>query len=64
HRFAVTENWIRADFFISSTNMNCDKVLQGNIIGKVERLGATLAVIKDRRDLVGDQRIPKPAPNN
>lgn len=63
-RFAVTENWIRADFFISSTNMNCDKVLQGNIIGKVERLGATLAVIKDRRDLVGEQRIPKPAPPN
>ncbi|MDI1309469.1 MAG: hypothetical protein PSV17_08560 [Methylotenera sp.] len=64
HRFKITENWVKADFFISSTNMNCDKVLQGKIVGKVERLGATLAVIKDRRALRGKDRRPTPAPKN
>jgi len=64
HRFAVTEDWTSADFFISSTNMNCDKVLDGQLIASIDRLGATLAVVKDRRELVGDARIPKPAPKN
>lgn len=64
HRFKITENWVKADFFISSTNMNCDKVMQGLIVGKVERLGATLAVVKDRRALRGEDRRPKPAPKN
>ncbi|CAG0965638.1 hypothetical protein MTYP_00975 [Methylophilaceae bacterium] len=63
HDFQITSDWISADFFISSTNMNCDKVLQGKIIGKVERLGVVLAVIKDRRDLLAHQRRPHPAPN-
>lgn len=62
HRFQVTTDWISADFFISSTNMNCDKVLKGKIIGKVERLGATLAVVKDRRELLHHERMPTPAP--
>ncbi len=61
-RFNITENWVRADFFISSTHMNCDKVLKGNIIGTVERLGAPLAVVKDRRDLLGEDRRPHAAP--
>ncbi|MFZ9642565.1 MAG: glycosyltransferase family 39 protein [Candidatus Methylopumilus sp.] len=63
-RFNVTENWIRADFFISSTHMNCDKVLNGNIIGTVARLGAPLAVVKDRRNLTGEDRLPHAAPQN
>lgn len=62
--FEITENWTKADFFISSTNMNCDQVLQGKMIGQVERLGATLAVVKDRRNLVGEERRPKAAPRN
>ncbi len=62
HRFQITSDWMRADFFISSTNMNCDKVLQGRIIGTVERMGATLAVIKDRRNLLPHMRKPRPAP--
>jgi hypothetical protein len=44
--------------------MNCDQVLQGEIVGKVERLGATLAVVKDRRKLIGEDRRPKAAPTN
>lgn len=63
-RFNITENWVTADFFISSTNMNCDKVLQGELIGVVERLGAPLAVVKDRRALTGDARIPRAAPRD
>lgn len=62
-RFQITSDWVNADFFISSTNMNCDKVMQGRIIGTVNRLGATLAVIKDRRDLLQHERMPHPAPN-
>ena len=63
-RFKVTENWVRADFFISSTHMNCDKVLKGNIIGTVERLDAPLAVVKDRRYLTGEDRRPHAPPRN
>jgi hypothetical protein len=63
-RFNITENWVRADFFISSTHMNCDKVLKGNIIGTVERLGAPLAIVKDRRDLTGEDRRPHAAPQD
>ena len=44
--------------------MNCDKVLKGNIIGTVERLGAPLAVVKDRRDLLGEDRRPHAAPRD
>ncbi|OAM53051.1 hypothetical protein A7981_06415 [Methylovorus sp. MM2] len=62
HRFEVTTDWKSADFFISSTNMNCDKVLQGKIIGTVERMGETLAVIKDRRALPPHLRMPRRAP--
>ncbi len=63
-RFKVTKNWPAADFYISTTNMNCDEVLQGEVIGKIERLDATLAVIKDRRKLTGAARLAHPAPQN
>lgn len=62
-RFQITSDWMSADFFISSTNMNCDKVMKGRIIGTVDRLGVTLAVIKDRRGLLQHERMPHPAPN-
>lgn len=57
-RFKVTKDWVAADFYISTTSMHCDKVLQGTVIGIIERLGATLAVVKDRRKLTGLQRRP------
>jgi hypothetical protein len=59
--FKVTTDWVAADFFISSNNMDCDDVLKGQVIGTIERLGATLATIKDRRQLVGKARLPRPA---
>ena len=34
-RFTVTEDWVVADFFISSTIMHCDKVLQGKVIASI-----------------------------
>lgn len=61
-RFEVTKDWVAADFYMSSTNMNCDQVLQGEVVGKVERLGTILAVVKDRRHLVGEARNATPAP--
>ncbi len=61
-RFKVTKDWVAADFYISSTNMHCDKVLKGKIIGTIQRMGAVLAVIKDRRELTGPDRIPHAAP--
>ncbi|HEU4707680.1 MAG TPA: glycosyltransferase family 39 protein [Methylophilaceae bacterium] len=60
HRFQITSDWLNADFFISSTQMGCDTVLQGRVIGTVQRLGAVLAVIKDRRTLLAHQRMPRP----
>ena len=31
--------------------MNCDRDLDGKVIGKVERLGVAIAYVKDRRVL-------------
>jgi len=61
-RFEVTKDWVAADFYMSSTNMNCDQVLQGEVIAEVKRLGTLLAVVKDRRELVGEARDATPAP--
>jgi hypothetical protein len=63
-RFQVTEDWVLADFFMSSTNMNCDQVLKGKMVGTVERLGAKLAVVKDRRELQGEDRRPHAPPRD
>lgn len=62
-RFEVTKNWDAADFYMSSTNMHCDQVLQGKVIGEIKRLGTILAVVKDRRMLEGEARYATPAPN-
>ncbi|HEX7881278.1 MAG TPA: glycosyltransferase family 39 protein [Afipia sp.] len=42
-------DWRFADFYIAPTHMNCDRILAGKVIGKIERLGVTIGVIKDRR---------------
>ncbi|MBI1904971.1 MAG: glycosyltransferase family 39 protein [Rhodocyclales bacterium] len=52
----VTRNWNKADFFLSATQMNCHKALQGRIIGEIARDGTPLAVVRDRRDLTGTDR--------
>ncbi|MGH6768896.1 MAG: ArnT family glycosyltransferase [Xanthobacteraceae bacterium] len=48
-RLEMTETWDTAEFFISPTHMNCDRVLKGDVVVTVERLGVVLAVVKDRR---------------
>ena len=39
----------QSDFFIAPTQMNCDRDLDGKVIGTVERLGVVIAYIKDLR---------------
>lgn len=58
-KLVVTRDWWIADFFLSPTHMDCDTAVKGRIIGKVEREGVVLAVIKDRRMLVGEERRPR-----
>lgn len=56
---AVTLDWRAADFFLSPTHMDCDGALKGRVIGSVERDGEVLAVVLDRRMLVGEARRPR-----
>jgi hypothetical protein len=44
--------WDESEFFIAPTQMNCDKDLDGEVIGTVERLGVPIAYVKDRRAIV------------
>lgn len=62
-RFSVTRKWEEADFFLSTTNMHCHEVMKGQLIGGVQRQGMWLAVIKDRRQLQGSDRLATPAKN-
>lgn len=57
-RYQVTKDWARADFFISTTHQDCDSVLQGEVIARVERMGVPITVVKDRRGLAPEQRQP------
>jgi hypothetical protein len=51
-RFDFKPEWNESEFFIAPTQLNCDRDLDGKIIGTVERLGVPIAYIKDRRALV------------
>ena len=51
-RLVWVEEWEHADFFISSTQMNCDKRMNGETIATIERLGVPIGVVKDRRAIV------------
>ena len=57
--FEVSKDWTRADFFLSATHMDCDSAMKGKVIATVKRAGTILAVVKDRRDLIGADRIPR-----
>lgn len=45
------QEWEDSDFFIAPTQLNCDRYVDGKIIGTVERLGVAIAYIKDLRPL-------------
>src|SRR6516165_7798103 len=44
--------WNESEFFIAPTHMNCDRDLDGEIVGVVERFGVPIAYVKDRRTIV------------
>jgi hypothetical protein len=46
------DEWEEADFFISSTQMDCDRRMAGDTIANIERFGVTIGVVKDRRAIV------------
>ena len=50
-RWDFMPEWNQSEFFIAPTHMNCDSDLDGKVIGTVERLGVTIAYVKDRRAL-------------
>jgi hypothetical protein len=47
----------QAEFFIAFTKDNCDKSLPGRPVYRVERMGALLSVVLDRRDILAEQRL-------
>ena len=49
----------RADFFIAFTKDNCDRALPGRPIYRVERMGALLSVVLDRREIIAEERVVK-----
>lgn len=55
----ATRDWWGADFYLSPTHMGCEQALQGRVVAQVERAGRVLAVVKDRRALVGEDRRPR-----
>ena len=51
-RWDFKPQWNQSEFFIAPTHMNCDRDLDGKVIGTVERLGVAIAYVKDRRALI------------
>jgi hypothetical protein len=57
--FRFTRQRETADFFIAFTKDNCNRALPGKEIYRVERMGALLSVVLDRRDIVAEERVAK-----
>ena len=51
--FRYTRQRTQADFFIAFTKDNCDRALTGRPVYRVERMGALLSVVLDRRGKLG-----------
>ncbi len=61
--FTFSEDREHADFFIAFTKDDCNKSLPGTEIFRVERMGALLSVVLDRRDIVAaEARVKRPPP--
>lgn len=52
-------DWRYADFYIAPTHMNCDRNLEGKVIAKIERMGVTIGVVKDRRAIRTQGKPPE-----
>jgi hypothetical protein len=57
--FRFTRQRAQADFFIAFTKDNCDRSLPGRPIYRVERMGALLSIVLDRRDVLARQSIAR-----
>jgi hypothetical protein len=57
--FRFVRDRSKAEFFIAFTKDNCDRSLPGRPIYRVERMGALLSLVLDRRDLVAERHIIK-----
>jgi len=57
--FRLLHRQDKAEFFIAFTKDNCDRSLPGRPVYRVERMGALLSVVLDRREIVADQRMSR-----
>jgi hypothetical protein len=57
--FRFTRQRTQADFFIAFTKDDCDRSLPGRPVYRVERMGALLSVVIDRRAMLTEQRTAK-----
>jgi hypothetical protein len=51
----------RADFFVAFTKDNCDRSLPGRPIYRVDRMGALLSLVLDRREIAAEHRHARQA---
>ncbi len=56
--FIPSDDRAHADFFIAFTKDDCHKSLPGEVVYRVERMGALLSVVLDRREIVAAQGRP------
>lgn len=59
--FRFVRDRAQADFFVAFTKDNCERSLPGRPIYRVERMGALLSLVLDRRELVAERRAAKHA---
>ena len=59
--FRFTRQLANVDFFIAFTKDNCDRLLPGRSVYRVQRMGALLSVVLDRRDLLAKRGGTKQA---
>jgi hypothetical protein len=59
--FRIVRDRAQADFFIAFTKDNCERSLPGRPIYRVERMGALLSLVLDRRELVAERRAARQA---
>jgi hypothetical protein len=57
--FRFTRQLGKADFFIAFTKDNCDRSLPGLPVYQVERMGALLSVVLDRRNVLTDKHTAR-----
>ncbi len=57
--FRLTHQRDKAEFFIAFTKDDCDRSLPGRPVFEVEKMGALLSVVIDRRTIVGERQVTK-----